>query len=155
MGTFEFFSSRYLAIGCSFKDIYFTYRVGASTARVIVLEVCEAIWQHLQRICFPELTQAEWRHVAKVFEEKAHFPNCIGAIDGKHIHIRAPAHSGSLYFNYKKFFSMVLFAVCDANYRFLFIDVGSYGRSSDSTIYANSIFFQHLQNKALNIPPGI
>lgn len=59
------------------------------------------------------------------------FPNCI---DVKHVNIRALWNSGSLYFNYKMYFSSVLLAVVDAKYKFIIVDIGAYGRNSDSGI---------------------
>jgi hypothetical protein len=47
--------------------------------------------------------------------------NYIGAIDGKHVTITKPNDSGSQFFNYNKFFSMVLMAVADVDYRFVSI----------------------------------
>lgn len=49
-------------------------------------------------------TEDEWKQIAHEFEIKWNFPHCLqlGAIDGKHVIMQAPAGSGSEYFNFKK-----------------------------------------------------
>jgi len=37
-----------------------------------------------------------------------------------------------------KIFSVVLMAVADTNYRFVYVDIGSYGKDCDSTIFERS-----------------
>ncbi len=71
--------------------------------------------------------QEEWKKIADGFQRRWQFPHCIGAIDGKHMRIKAPQNSGSSWYNYKGFFSMVLLATCDSSYKFTWIDIGQYG----------------------------
>ena len=45
--------------------------------------------------------------------------------------LRQPRNSGSTFYNYKHQFSIVLMALADADYNFLYVDVGRQGRISD------------------------
>lgn len=83
------------------------------------------------------------------FEDKWNFPNCGGAIDGKHIRIRCPPKSGSYYYNYKKFFSTVLMAVVNADYEFIYVDIGTNGRVSDGGVIEKTEFYSLLKSDML------
>ena len=94
----------------------------------------------------------EWVAVAKEFYDLWNFPLCLGALDGKHIAIRKPTGSGSKFYNYKHFCSVILLAVCDANYKFLFIDIGSQGQCSDGGVFRESDLKEAIERNLLNIP---
>jgi hypothetical protein len=98
-------------------------------------------------------TEAEWQRVADEFEQKWNFSNCIGALDGKRINLQAPINSGSFYYDYKQNFSVILMALVDANYNFLYVDVGANGRQSDGAVFANCSLSTALENNCLNVPP--
>ena len=75
-----------------------------------------------------------------------------GCIDGKRIRVECPNLSGTLYYNYKGFFSMVLLAICDANYCFTLFDLGQYGSNNDSGVLANSQMGQMFEDELLHVP---
>jgi hypothetical protein len=94
----------------------------------------------------------DWIRIADEFYERANFPNCVGAVDGKHIGIRKPTESGSQFFNYKYFFSTVLMAVADTGYCFISVEIGAYVSASDSNVFKTSTFGKLLESNKLNIP---
>lgn len=73
-------------------------------------------------------------------------------MDGKHVRIIRPEHSGSMYFSCKTYFSIVLLAVADADYCFGYVDIGSYGKHADSTIFQKSNLFKLIQQNVLKLP---
>lgn len=91
--------------------------------------------------------------MADGFQTRCNFPNCLGAIDGKHILIRPPGGSGSYYYNYKGSHSIVLMAICDANSEFLYVDVGANGRISDGGVWDNSPMSNRIANGTAGLPP--
>ena len=100
----------------------------------------------------PLPTEETWKRIATRFKDIWHFTNCIGAIDGKHINIQCPINARSTFFNYKGSHSVVLLALVDADYKFIAIDVGSYGRNSDGGVFSASEMGKRFHNKTYNVP---
>ena len=97
-------------------------------------------------------TEQEWREIAENYAQRWNFPNCIGALNGKHILIKPPGESGSFYYNYKHTFSIVLLALVDADYKFIYVDIGTNGRVSDGGVFKQSTLGKALENSELSIP---
>ena len=145
---------RYLATGDAHTTIGTNYRMSPTTVGRIVPETCNAIWVRLNeagKIQTPTNAK-QWKGIADEFESRWNFPHAIGAIDGKHVVMFAPANQGSSYFNYKKTHSIVLMAACDAKYKFTLVDIGDSGRQSDGSVYANSHLGYAIENNLLGIP---
>lgn len=154
----SYFSASLYGYRClifQYPTISFSFRFGRSTVCKIIQETTDGIWDALKEVYFkaPSTTK-NWIDISKEFEQEWNFPNCLGAIDGKHIAMECPQNGGSAYFNYKNFHSIVLMAICDAKYCFSLVDVGGYGRNNDSGIPLQSSFGQAFDNdrESLNIP---
>lgn len=128
-------------------------RMGACTISKIVHEVCLVIWEEFVHDFMPVPTKQHWEKVAKDYYNRWGFPNCIGSLDGKHCQIKCPKNSGSSYFNYLKYFSLVLQGVADADKKFLTVEVGARGKQSDGGTFASSALFHLMDSNSLNVPP--
>jgi hypothetical protein len=93
----------------------------------IVTEICGILRYSLKLEYIPVPTTEKWYEIADAFFEKWNFPNSIGAIDGKHVTVVCPSLSGSLYHNYKRYFSILLQAVADADCRIIAVDISTEG----------------------------
>ena len=76
----------------------------------------------------------------------------MGAIDGKHCQIQCFDQTGSVYYNYKGTFSIVLMAISDADLNFIYVDVGIPGSQNDAGIWSISDFKQALDNGTITFP---
>ena len=90
-------------------------------------QVCDVLWSKLSSKHLTVPDHDRFLDVAVKFRERWNFPNIIGCIDRKHIRIKCPTKAGSLFYNYKQFYSAVLQGVADSESRFIFIDIGAYG----------------------------
>ena len=61
--------------------------------------------------------------------------------------------SGSECYNYKGFFSLVLLALVDTKYRFLWVDVGPSGSSSNAHIFHHSKLRKKIYDDTLGFQP--
>lgn len=145
---------RYLVTGDAQITIASSFRLSPTTVGRIIKETCSAIWNVIREkgyLAAPS-SQEEWLKISSDFFKLWNFPHCLGTIDGKHVLIQSPARSGSMYFNYKKTFSIVLLAICNATYEFTLVDIGGSGRQSDGGIYNNSKIGDAIENNTLSFP---
>ncbi len=97
-------------------------------------------------------TSEEWKEVSNGFLSKWNYPCCIGALDGKHIAIKKPNNSGSQYFNYKGFLSILLFALASHDYKIFYVDVGAPGRSGDAGIFNDDTLKKKMDDGTICFP---
>ena len=78
-------------------------------------------------------------------------PPCSWCIRWKTHCYQEPKKSGNEYFNYKGYFSLVLLALVDADYKFLWVNAGASGSSSDAQIFNRSKLKRRIENGTLGL----
>ena len=146
---------RFIATDETFRSLQFQFRRSRSAISYIVIECCLAIYELLgaTSLNVPS-SEEEWLAISSVFEKRWNFPNCLGAVDGKHIVIQKPHGAVSEFYNYKGTQSFVLMAVAGPSYKILYADVGTKGssRASDGGTWNKSSFHEAVKSNQLGIP---
>jgi hypothetical protein len=75
---------------------------------------------------------------SNLFYLKWNFPNCVGSIGGKYIRLKCQSNSGSMYYSYKHYYSIVLQWLADVWYRLVVID----GKEADGGIFRHSSLYE-------------
>ena len=138
-----------LATPTEYRTIAHLFGVSRAAVCLIVQETCEVIVRDLMAsyITFP--TGDDMKKVVDGFETRWGFPQCVGAIDGTHIPIAAPALNHSDYYNRKGWYSMILQAVVDHDYMFRDICIGWPGSVHDARVFANSMLYRQIMEDDL------
>ena len=96
-------------------------------------------------IRFPH-TRKEIEDAINGFLIKCGYPMCLGALDGSHINIKPPLGSETDYYNYKKFYSVILLAMVNSDLAFTYVNIGAPGRCNDSSVYSRSTLPDVIKN---------
>ena len=136
-------------------DYYYTIAeltgLGVATVCLIVLEVSNAItnnlWKDSVEHLFPADEQAMLEKILDM-EQEWQFPNAFAALDGCHVPIKCPPGSPQAqkeHHNFKNFYSIVVMALVDAKYRFIWASSGWTGNTHDSTILQGTRLFTEIE----------
>ena len=69
-----------------------------------------------------------------------------------HMALKKPKNSGALYHNYKGFFSIVMLALVDGQYKFRWVDAGTEGSCSDTQIFNASQLKRRIEDGRIGFP---
>ncbi|KAK4875415.1 hypothetical protein RN001_011837 [Aquatica leii] len=110
------------------------YNIAKSTAWAYVNKVCCCLVQLSDKyISWP--TRCKTHQLMQQFEAQHGFPGVLGAIDGTHIPITAPSKDQAAYCNRHQYHSIILQAICDANYKFIDVFAGYAGSVHDARVF--------------------
>ena len=144
---------RYLASGESYTSLPCQFRVGRSTISKFLPEVCRAIQGEFTREYLKCPTNPdEWKEPEREFRIRWNVPHALGALDGKHVALKKLKKTGALYHNYKGFFSNVMLALVDGQYKFRWVDAGTAGSCSGAQIFNASQLKRRIEDGRIGFP---
>ncbi|KAI8118956.1 Protein ALP1-like [Lucilia cuprina] len=137
----------YLAYGTSLQSLAYKHKLGKSTIREVVLSTCTVLWNLLSPIYLCEPTTSQYADIADEFNSKWNMPNCVGAIDGKHV-----SHRHRIMKKDTHNINMLIIGACDAKYKFTAVSVESFNNQSEEELLKLSAFGNALLSGNLSLP---
>eukprot|EP00732_Lithocolla_globosa_P002198 Lithocolla_globosa_v1_NODE_1377_length_2621_cov_9.489478.p1 type:complete len:410 gc:universal NODE_1377_length_2621_cov_9.489478:1368-139(-) len=147
---------RWLA-GGSYIDISWAHGVAEHSFYQIIWPVIDAINENLH-LHFPIDDDEALCGIADGFKRRANNPlwGCVGALDGLAIKIKQPTTKSCKdvrsYYNRKGFFAVILEAVVDSNYKFLFGSSRCCGSTHDSVAWGITSLARAIAEGKLRYP---
>ena len=127
---------RYLVTGDSYKSLGSGCPPPTSLS-VFLPDVCKAIYDNYHETAF------------KCLLRQVELPSLLW------LHRWQPTpHSVSLFYNYKGLYSIVILTLVDANYRFIYVDVGAYGAHTNFGIFRECGLYYALEQDEAGLPPS-
>ncbi|XP_077301295.1 uncharacterized protein LOC143921779 [Arctopsyche grandis] len=122
----------YLVEGSSFRVLENTFHVVRCSVSAFLPEVYQAIYHVLREHIKIPTTESEWTDVSKDYNTVWNFPNCCGVLAAKHI--KGPQNS----YQTNNSRNVLLLAIVDAKYNFLFIDINKNEGIDDISLFTKS-----------------
>ena len=135
------------------RKLHFTVIPLEGWKNKFVPQVCKAILKEFQQeylICLND--PEDWKKIEERFRNRWNVSHGVSALDEKHIAVKKPKKSGSEYFNYRGY-AVARLALVDADYKFLWVNVGASGSSSNAQIFIHSKLKRRIENGTLGLPP--
>ena len=133
---------RYFATRAPYTTLAGGFGVGITTFRQTVHELTELLISNLTAPSFPT-TKEQISWTTSAFDEAHEFPDVLGCVDGSHIPTATPMENRDDCWCYKKFYSIIILAVCDTERRFIYFGIGSPGTESAAAVCIKGVLFQN------------
>ena len=106
--------------------------------QTVVRRITQSISYLLGPQTSSENTIARMSEMARQFEERHGFSQCIEAIEGTHIGIKKPLENAANYFERKETYTMSIQACADFKYCFFDVVIRWPGSVNDAGVFSNS-----------------
>ena len=162
----------HLARGEYYYTIAEMVGLGTLTVQTIVTQICHIIVENLWQgfvMGYVHEHHENFKMKMQEMHDMWQFPFCWGAVDGLHIPIKCPpsgAEARKEYYNFKHFYLVVLMAMVDAKYRFVWGSCGYPGNTHNAIALQPTDFWANLNDSnviknisakvgKIKVPPSI
>ncbi|XP_067838453.1 putative nuclease HARBI1 [Heptranchias perlo] len=109
-----------------------------NAARVCIQQVTEIIFRRVSEFIGCDMSPARQRERPIASHRITGFPRVQGAVDGTHVPLKAPRHAPVTHINRKRFHSLNVMILCDADLQIMNVNVDHRGSAHDTFVLRHS-----------------